>query len=390
MQRYPSVEDLAQRARRRLPGFALGYLEGGAGRETALDRNTAAFDNTQLIPRYLRDIHTVNTSKTLFGQTWAQPFGISPVGLCGLIWPGTERYLASAATRAGIPYGLSVVATADIESIGKLTNGNGWFQLYTPVDETIKRDLLNRAEQAGFQVLVLTLDVPTPARRERSIRSGLSIPPRITARNLVQSLACPAWSAATLRAGLPRFRTLERYSFCTGMAETTEFLRTQLTQPMTLEEIALLRDWWPGTLLVKGIMHADDAEQVVGIGVDGIIVSNHGGRQIDSSPSSLGALRVIRQSLGNNVVLILDSGVRSGLDIARALATGADFVMGGRAFLYGVAALGEPGADHVIDILVDELRNAMKQIGCVDVNELDERWLSNGAADKKRAKKTPE
>jgi len=377
MQRYPSVDDLARRARRRLPGFALGYLDGGAGRETALKRNTDAFDDVQLTPRFLRDIHNISTAKTLFGRTYSQPFGVSPVGLCGLIWPGTERYLARAATRANIPYGLSVVATADIESVGQITDGNAWFQLYTPVDETIKRDLLQRADAAGFNVLVLTLDVPVQARRERSLRDGLNIPPRITVRNVAQSIVRPAWSAATLRSGLPKFRSLERYAFGASIKETATFLESQFTQPVTLDEIALLRDWWPGTLLVKGIMHVEDARQVASAGVDGIIVSNHGGRQVDSSPSSLSVLPAIRQSVGSNLTVILDSGVRSGLDVVRALASGADFVMSGRSFLYGVAALGEAGAEHVVAILTDEVQNAMKQIGCVDVNELDESWLAD-------------
>ena len=375
MQRYPSVDDLAARARRRLPRFASDYLDGGAGRETALSRNTDAFDSVQLTPRYLRDIDTISTTKTLFNEQWNLPFGISPVGLCGLMWPGTERYLAAAAREANIPYGLSTVATEDIETIGAMANGKGWFQLYTPVDSEIKQDILKRAGDAGFSTLILTLDVPTPARRERSLRSGLNIPPKITMRNVAQAALCPSWSLATLRAGLPRFRTLEPYFAGVGMDDTMTFLRTQLTQPMTIEEILRLRDWWSGTLLVKGILHLDDARAVAAAGVDGIIVSNHGGRQIDSSPASLSVLPALRRELDGSVALLLDSGVRSGLDVARALASGADFVMAGRPFLYGVAALGEPGAEHVISILRDELINTLKQIGCVDVATLDEHWL---------------
>ena len=224
---------------------------------------------------------------------------------------------------------------------------------------------------------MVTVDVPVPARRERSLRSGLNIPPRITPRNVLQAAICPAWSIATLRAGLPRFRTMERYSFGSGMQDTAAFLNSQITQPVTMDELRLLRDWWPGTLLVKGILHPDDARDVAGIGADGVIVSNHGGRQIDCSPSSLAALPAIRQRVGTRLAILLDSGVRSGLDVARALASGADFVLSGRSFLYGVCALGEPGAGHVIDILTDELQNTLRQIGCTDVNELDERWLAS-------------
>ena len=347
------------------------------GGETALLRNTSAFDAVQLTPRYLTDIDHVITSKQLFGRTYSQPFGIAPVGLCGLIWPGTEQMLAKAATRAGIPYGLSVVATEAIECIGQLTEGNAWFQLYTPKDSSIKKDLLERANDAGFGVLILTLDVPTPARRERSIRSGLNIPPRITLRNVAQALVCPSWSMATVRHGLPEFRTLERYTFGSSINATAEFLRTQMTEPMTLEQIALLRDMWPGTLLVKGLLHIDDARQAVSIGVDGIIVSNHGGRQTDAAPASMAVLPEIRAAVGPDLPLLLDSGMRSGLDVVRALANGADFVLGGRAFLYGVAALGDKGADHVVSILRDELLNTLKQIGCTDINDLDTRWLSD-------------
>ncbi len=380
MQRYPTIDDLAVRSRKRLPAFSISYLEGGAGRETSLARNTNAFDAIELTPRYLTDVSTVSTETTLFGRTWAQPFGVAPVGLCGIMWPGTERFLAAAAKHADIPYGLSVVATDDIETIGAITNNedghNGWFQLYTPVDHEIKKDLLDRASAAGFDVLILTLDVPVPARRERQIRSGLNIPPRIDMRTIFQTLTHPSWALATARTGLPRFRSLERYAFGQKLSDTMAFLSTQLTQPMTIDEIKRIRDMWPGKLVVKGIMHADDARQVASVGVDGIVVSNHGGRQIDSSPATVPSLPAIRQSVGPSVSVLLDSGIRSGLDIARALATGADFVLAGRPFLYGVTALGEPGAEHAIQILSDELVNAMKQIGCVDTNDLDQRWLS--------------
>ena len=380
MQQYPTIDDLAVRSRKRLPAFSISYLEGGAGRETSLARNTNAFDDIELTPRYLTDVSKVSTKTTLFGRSWDQPFGIAPVGLCGIMWPGTEQFLATAAKRANIPYGLSIVATNDIESIGAITNDdvghNGWFQMYTPVDPDIKKDVLERATGAGFDVLILTLDVPVPARRERQIRSGLNIPPRMDLRNIVQTLLHPSWALATAKAGLPRFRTLERYSFGHNLNDTMAFLNTQLTQPMTLDEIKRIRDLWPGKLVVKGIMHVDDAKQTASVGVDGIVVSNHGGRQIDSSPATVPCLPAIRQSVGPSVSVLLDSGVRSGLDVARALASGADFVLAGRPFLYGVTALGEPGADHAIQILSDELVNTMKQIGCVDTNDLDQRWLS--------------
>ena len=380
MQQYPTIDDLAVRSRKRLPAFSISYLEGGAGRETSLARNTNAFDAIELTPRYLTDVSSVSTKTELFGRTWHQPFGIAPVGLCGIMWPGTERFLAAAAKRANIPYGLSIVATDDIETIGAIANDddghNGWFQMYTPVDPAIKKDVLARATTAGFDVLILTLDVPVPARRERQIRSGLNIPPRMDARNIIQTVLHPAWALATAKAGLPRFRTLERYTFGQSLEDTMAFLSTQLTQPMTLDEIKQIRDLWPGKLVVKGIMHADDAKQAASVGVDGIVVSNHGGRQIDSSPATVPSLPAIRQSVGPSVSVLLDSGVRSGLDVARALASGADFVLAGRPFLYGVTALGEPGADHAVQILSDELVNTMKQIGCVDTNDLDQRWLS--------------
>ena len=371
LNRYPTVDDLVPVARRRLPRFSLDYLEHGAAAETLVEANRAFFNQISITPRYLRDVSDIDTTTRLFDRDYAQPFGIAPIGLGGMIWPGADGLLADAARRADIAYVLSTVGTASIETAAANSAGQLWFQLYSPRDEGMRRDLLARAQAADIDVLCLTVDAPSRARRERPLRSGFSMTGNVTLRTLSQAMICPRWALELSRAGFPSFDNFQPYFDSSHSREQqVKFVGDQLARQVTPQEFAEIRQLWPGKLLVKGILHAKDAEQVLALGADGIVVSNHGGRQTDGAPTSIDALRRIRQHVGPDQLLILDSGVRCGLDVFRAMAVGADFVLIGRAFYYGMAALGEAGASHVIDILNDELTQTMRQMGVTRTEQI--------------------
>ena len=308
----------------------------------------------------------LDPSAELFGRRYGLPIAIAPVGMGSLIWPGAELINARAAANNDIPMVLSTVACASMEDMAEATEGRLWYQLYSPKDVAIRWDLLGRAQAAGIEVLILTVDVPVPPRRERTIRSGLSVVPKITLGNILRAALHPAWSIETLRQGIPEFRNLTPYiPEGASFQEAATFVRSQFGRAIGLEEIKAIRDRWPGRLIVKGILHPEDAATAVDIGVDGVLVSNHGGRGSDASPPSIEALPEIVDAVGGRAAVLLDSGVRSGLDVLRACSLGADFVLLGRPFFYGVAALGKCGADHVVRILREELIHAMRQHGFV-------------------------
>ncbi len=368
MQKYPMIDDLVPIAHRRVPLYAIDYLEHGAGRELLVQRNRAAFDDVRITPRYLRDLDGLDPSAELFGRRYDLPIAIAPVGMGSLIWPGAEMINAKAAARHNIPMTLSTVACASMESMAEATEGRLWYQLYSPRDETIRWDLLKRAKAAGIEVLMLTIDVPVPPRRERTIRSGLSVAPKITIGNVMRAAMRPTWSLETLRHGIPQFRNFAPYiPDGSSFQEAANFVRGQFGRGINLEEMKAIRERWPGKLIVKGILHPEDALAAVDIGADGVLVSNHGGRGSDASPPSIEALPEISEAIGDRAVILLDSGVRSGLDVLRACSLGADFVLLGRPFFYGIAALGKHGADHVLKILKEELIHAMRQHGFVRI-----------------------
>lgn len=366
MEKYPMIDDLIPVAHRRVPLYAIDYLEHGAGRERLVRKNRAAFDDVRITPRYLRKLDGVDPSAELFGRRYDLPIAIAPVGMGSLIWPGAEMINAKAAVEHNIPMTLSTVACASMEDMAEATEGRLWYQLYSPKDEAIRWDLLKRAEAVGIQVLIVTVDVPVPPRRERTIRSGLSVVPRITVGNVARAARHPIWSLETLRHGIPQFRNFAPYiPEGASFQEAANFVRGQFGRPIGLEEVKAIRDRWPGKLIVKGILHRDDAVAAVDIGADGVLVSNHGGRGSDASPPSIEALPEIADAIGGRAIVLLDSGVRSGLDVLRACTLGADFVLLGRPFFYGIAALGKKGAEHVATIIKDELTHAMRQHGFV-------------------------
>ncbi len=369
-QKYPTVTSMESAAKRRVPRFAFEYMVGGIGAELGLRRNRQALDAVRLRPRYLTSCKP-NLACTLLGRTYDLPFGVSPMGLSGMIWPGSAELLAVTAQNHKIPFALSMFATTRLERIAQLAPQYAWFQLNASNDEAIEEDLVARAQRSGYETLVVTIDVPTATRRERDIRNGLSIPPRFDVRTLLQILQRPAWMIHTLQTGIPEFENLRPYlPRKLSLVELGEFLARILEGHVSVERLKGIRDRWPGKLVVKGVLDPADAVACKGIGVDAIVVSNHGGRQLDAAPAAIEVLAEVKRAIGANLPVLVDGGIRSGLDIARAMACGADFVLLGRAFMFGVAALGRKGGDHVISVLREELRSTMGQIGCEELTDL--------------------
>lgn len=370
MDRYPAITDLEERARKRVPFFSWEYLASGTGADQAVQRNADALANITLTPQLLKGKFEPAVKTELFGVTYASPIGIAPVGLTGLIWPGADQALAAAAADRRIPYCMSTVSTTSPEAAGPAADGMGWFQLYPPREKEMRKDLIQRAHDSGFTTLVVTADVPARSRRERQVKAQIRVPPKIGPKLIVQSAMNPAWSIGVLRNGLPRFRTLEKYVDKATMQHIAGFVGASLGGTLSYDYLSEVREEWRGPLVVKGILDPDDAERCLDNGADAIWVSNHGGRQLDGAIAAVDALPPILERVDGRVPVIFDSGVRSGLDVARSLAVGADFVFCGRAFLFGVAALGHKGAGHAYDVLADELVNVMAQTGCRQIADL--------------------
>ena len=369
--KYPGIADLKRRARQRLPHFIWEYVDSGTGAETTLLRNREALDRIRLTPSILHGELTYDTGLQFLGQDYPLPVGIAPIGMSGLVWPDAEGHLARAAHAAGIPYTLSTVASQMPEDLAPHVGDLAWFQLYPPKDPGIRIDLLNRAKNAGFRTLVLTADVPVASRRERQTRSGLRQPPKLTPRLLAQVAMRPAWALGMARSGVPHMRTLDKYTDGTSDLPPTAHIGYLLRTSPDMDYVKWLRDNWDGPFIVKGVLRPEDTERLESAGIDALWVSNHGGRQFDAAPASIEALPAIRAA--TNLPLIFDSGIEGGLDILRALSLGADFVMLGRAFLYGLAALGPTGPAHVIDVLKQDILANMGQMGLATLADLTQR-----------------
>lgn len=369
--KYPAIEDLRRRARQRIPRFAFEYLDGGCNEDVNLHKNTAELREVELKPFYLSN-HAASDMRTeLFGKSYDAPFGIAPVGLQGLMWPGATEILAKAARQHNIPFVLSTVTTASLETVGKLTDGRFWFQLYHPAEDALRDDLLDRAEAAGCEVLCVLCDVPAFGYRPRDIRNGLAMPPKMTLSNILQILAKPHWAWQTLLHGKPEFANLKKYMPKNmDMGQLGQYMNQTFSGRVSEAKIAPIRERWRGKLVLKGVASEQDTEMARRLGFDGIIVSNHGGRQLDAGQSSIKSLAPIVQHHAGSLKIMLDSGIRSGVDVARALASGAEFTFLGRSFMYGVAALGEAGGDHVATILKKQLQQVMEQVCCERVGDL--------------------
>jgi len=370
---YPSIDDLRKKAKQRIPRFAFEYLDGGCNEDVNLFKNTEDLRKVELVPSYLSSVGPIGLKTELFGHTFDAPFGIAPIGLQGLLWPNSPEILAKAAVKHNIPFILSTVTTSSIERIAELTEGKAWYQLYHPAENNLRDDILNRCAAAEYKVLVLLCDVPSFGYRPRDIRNGLSMPPRMTFRNVLQILGKPAWAAQTLLHGQPSFASLKPYMpEGLSMKQLGLFMNKTFNGRLNKEKIAPIRDLWKGKIVLKGVASEADAELAIQLGLDGIIVSNHGGRQIDAGQSAIQSLLPIVKNCKGRIKIMMDSGIRSGPDIARAIACGAEFTFLGRTFMYGVAALGKRGGDHSISILKTQLQQVMEQVCCEEITKLGE------------------
>jgi L-lactate dehydrogenase (cytochrome) len=376
---YPAIDDLRARARQRIPRFAFEYMDGGCNEDVNLRKNTDELRAVELKPLYLSKHRGSDLKTELFGHVYDAPFGVAPIGLQGLIWPNAPEILAKAAFEHNIPFVLSTVTTSSIERIGELTEGRFWYQLYHPADNSLRDDILDRAEAAGCRVLVILCDVPAFGYRPRDIRNGLAMPPKMTLRNILQIMGKPGWAIQTLLHGQPSFATMKKYMpKGLDMKQLGLYMNQTFSGRLNEEKIAPIRDRWKGKLVLKGVASLEDTELAVKLGLDGVIVSNHGGRQLDAGQSSIKPLAEIAQKYAGQIKIMMDSGVRSGPDVARALASGAEFVFLGRSFMYGVAALGKAGGQHTIAILKTQLKQVMEQICCEKTGDLSKFLISGG------------
>jgi isopentenyl diphosphate isomerase/L-lactate dehydrogenase-like FMN-dependent dehydrogenase len=362
-----TISDLRPLAKRRLPRFVFDYLDGGAGDEKGVMRNMAAFDKYLLKPRMLMNVEERDLSTALMGKKWALPFGTAPIGFCNLMSPGGEQAVATAAKEANIPCILSTSGTTSMEKYRAYAPENAWYQLYVSRVREIADDLVKRADDTGYETLVVTVDIPVAARRTRDIRNNFSVALKISPRFVWELVSHPTWSFATLKNGIPRFENMERYTTQTGAKPVAGFVSSQISGRFNWDELKKLRDRWKRKLVVKGLLSAEDSVKARDLGIDAVVISNHGGRQIESLAAPIDVIGEVRAAVGPNYPLIMDSGIRSGEHILKALAAGADFVLLGRAMMFGIAGLGPEGAKLVIEMLRDETSRALAQLGYTDI-----------------------
>ena len=364
--RFPTTAYLRQHARSHVPSFAFEYMDGGAGGDGGIARNWNAFDAIELVPRYGVTTTLPAVDIELFGRRYSAPIGIAPMGGPSIVWPGADQYLAAAAQRARVPYVLGLVGGMMVEHAAEIAPDVLWFQLYRCFrnEHAIGFDLLRRAQAAGVHVLVLTADVPVRTTRPREVVAGITSPFQPDLRMFAAILRSPGYLQSLWKHGQPRFGNLKPYAGDTAdVNEVAAFVRREMAGAFTWEEIGRYRERWKAPLVVKGLLHPADAERCVSLGVDGIIISNHGGRQVEGLPPAIDVLPAIARAVGGRATVMVDSGIRSGLDVVRAVALGADAAFAGKAFLWGLGALGAEGPLHVIDLMIDEMRAAFGQIG---------------------------
>ena len=371
-----SIEDLRVLARRRLPRAVFEFFDGGAEDESTLRDNRAAFERWRLVPRMMVGVGTVDTATEIAGSRANWPIVIAPTGAPGFAWPRADIAIARAAATFGIPYTLSSSATCSLEDVAREAAGAPWFQPYILRDRPFFARLIDRAEVAGYQTLVLTVDMPTGGKRERDFRNDFGVPFHWTARNVCDFASRPAWAMQLIRNGVPRLENLiglDRSG--PDISGAASSVGRNYDPDFDWRGFEAIRKRWPRTLLVKGILHPDDAHRAVELGAQGLIVSNHGGRQLDGAIASLDALLAIVAAVGDRVPVIVDSGVRRGSDIVKARALGATAVMIGRATLYGAAAGGAAGAQRALEILTEEIVRTMRLCGMRSLDDLGRGWL---------------
>jgi isopentenyl diphosphate isomerase/L-lactate dehydrogenase-like FMN-dependent dehydrogenase len=378
-----SIGDVERLAKRRLPRVVYEGISSGVEDERGLLRNDAEFHRYRLVPRAFADVTRREQTTSLFGRTYASPFGISPTGIAGIFRHDAELMLARAASEARVPFVMSGASMVSIERVAGVDPANTWFQLYAARDAKISDDFLRRARDAGFGTLVLTVDNPVPPKRERDARNGFRLPPKLAPLDMLEALLHLPWVIDYLRrGGMPIMETWAPYAAPgAGAAAVARFFRTQSPSIQTWRDLDGFRRAWPGKLVVKGIMRPSDAVRCAEHGVDGIVISNHGGKALDRAPASIEVLPSIKAAVGDRLAVMLDSGVRRGSDIVVARCLGADFVFVGRATLYGVAAAGLAGASRVLTILREEIDTTLGLIGCARFDELSPDFVLHGSGE---------
>lgn len=370
-----SIEGLRQAAKRRLPGFAFEFIDGGSDDEVTLRRNREAFQEITFNPHVLCGAAKRNLATTLLGGPSAMPIGISPTGMAAIAWPGGEIGLARAARTHKIPFTLSTQSSVSIETIAREAEGARlWFQLYHFRDRDLVASLIRRALDAGYESLILTVDVPVPANRERDKRNGFDLPLKMTPRFVYDVATHPSWAFDLLRHGLPNSANVPRAPLFTSV-QTAAQAGATMDPSLCWDDVARIRALWPKPLVLKGVLSGDDARKAAEMGFDGVVVSNHGGRQLDSAPATIEVLREVVEAAGDRLEVLIDSGFRRGSDVLKALALGAKGALVGRATLFGLAAAGEAGAEHALKILRADLHRTMALIGCTEVGEIGPRYL---------------
>ncbi len=350
-----STADARRLAKKRLPWMVFDYFDGAAGEEHGAMLARRAMQDIRLTPRVLRNVSKRDLSVDLFGKLALRPFGISPMGMCNLAAPGADLMLAKLAARYRVPHGVSTVASTDMETLLKASDGMAWFQLYFSGDGSGTMKLVERAKSAGYQTLVVTLDVPEVGRRPRELRHGFKMPFRIGPKQFADFALHPRWSLSTLKHGRPQMANFDGKDYI--------FDRTESRAAADWDTFKRLRDAWPGKLVAKGVLHPGDAVQLRDAGADAVQVSSHGSRQLDSAPPPILALKAVRQAVGADFPVFFDSGVRSGEDVLKAYLMGADYVFLGRAVLFAIAAGGVEGLHRVWDLISEELSLALAQVG---------------------------
>jgi L-lactate dehydrogenase (cytochrome)/(S)-mandelate dehydrogenase len=371
-----NIDDLRKLAKKRLPKIAYDFIEGGTDDEVALGTNEQAFREARIVPRYLVDVSVRDQSTTLFGRTYSSVIGIAPTGLAGLFRRGADLMLAEAAREANVPFIMSGTSTASIEDLAKVAPDHGWYQLYSAKNQAISEDMIKRVGDAGLRTLVFTVDVPEGSNRERNARNGWGRPLKLSLATKLEALEHPAWMLEWIRHGTPYFNNWAKYAGEGASAEkVADFVAHQNRAPMTWKHVERYRELFKGNFVLKGIMHPDDAIRAHSLGVDGIMVSNHGARQLDNAPSPLSVLPAIRDAVGDKMTLMLDGGIRRGLDALIAICMGAKFVFQGRPTLYGVTAGGVPGAAKALGIFRREVDLSLAQMGAAKIADLGPQFL---------------
>jgi len=366
--RCHDVADLRRAARRLIPRPVFDYVDGGSDEEVSLDGNVAAFRRWRFVPRALRDVSAVDTAGRVLGHPVPLPLVLAPAGFTGVMYPGGEIVAARAAARHGLPYTLSTMATTSIAGLAAAAPGDLWFQLYILSDAGVTRELVDRAAACGYRVLVVTVDTVVAGRRVRDVRNGLTIPPELSARTVASIGAHPAYWLRMLRSPAITFANLP-----IGGSMTIADTALLFNPGISWDDIAALRERWAGKLIIKGPLGAADARRAAEAGADGVQLSNHGGRQLDRAIAPIDLLPTVRDAVGQDLTVLVDSGVRHGADIAAAIALGADAAAIGRAYLYGLMAAGEPGVDKALDLLAEQFRRTLQLLGVTSATELRER-----------------